>query len=1123
MLQHPRLWSAPPRRTLFVTLVTTFVLATPLVAAAPPATALAPAQFPDRVEYRGRALSASGAALEGKHSFQVRYFDGQRELLVERFDAVVVTGGRFRVELGTGATLPGSDAQPAASLRELFARTPKVAMEISIDGVRQAPRVAVLPAGHSAESRLILAGRASADDPAAHTKGYRAKSAATAIQAAILSPAGAGTGATNVGDGVFEMEVRGPWVSAPLRDLPAIQSPELFTGEPAEVNRPRHETLVDEEGYLFGTRTKKIVDPLVESARRPAALQTPTPILNFAGIDNIQGFYPPDTEGAVGPNHYAQVVNVSYAIFDKSGVLAGGPWDTNVLWAGAVGSACAGHNDGDAIFNYDQFADRWMLTQFAVQPGQIVCFAISQTGDPLGAYYLYEVTTPRFPDYFKIGIWPDPDHNAYYMGTNSGFQGQYDVFAVDRENMLAGLPARPTQVKQNHVNLMMPADVDGTTPPPADSPGLFYTFRDGGEPYFGSPPADSLDLWAFDVDWATPANTTYTMIHSFTNAAGGFADFNWSICGFFVSNCLSQPGTAVKIDSASWWPMQRLAYRNFTGHESLVGTWTVDVTATPDLAAPRWFELRRSGGPWSIYQQGTHSPDGDHRWMPSIAQDRDGNIAIGYSVVNAPNNLYPSIRYATRAAGDPLGTLQAEQTLFVGTGAQTGSAGRWGDYSSMTVDPTDDCTFWYSTEYLETTGGAPWKTRVGTFKVPGCGGMAVTPTVQEVCGTVGSVDFAIALFEEFTVSTDLSVTGCPATCGFSDDPVVAPDDDSVLTVSGLGALSNGIYNFSVTAQDSDSTRDVPLALTLWAAAPGGTTLTLPANGASNVSRRPTFTWTPASGAATYLLEVDDDAGFGSPVYTQTVTGTSHQPAVDLPTNSQLYWRVQPDNTCGSGAVSSTFGFITEALAGDCSFDSAPNVAFAQGFESGAAGWTSSGTGNTWAQSTARFHGGAASWKAVDSPAVSDQRLVSPAIALPAGTGITLQYWSFKDIENNGTTGCYDGAILETSTDNVNFTQVTSFAADPYRGPVSTSFSNPIGGLNAWCEATASAAWVKTVTSLDALAGQTVYFRFRLATDVSVGREGWYVDDVAIQTCVPDGLFADGFETGDRSRWSSYSN
>jgi len=873
-----------------------------------------PAGFPDRATYRGEARDASGARLAGTHSFEVRYFDGARELLVERHEGVAVAEGRFRLELGLGATAPGSDPEPAASLQEVFARAATVAMEIAIDGVRQAPRVAVLPAGHSAESRLILAGRASADDPAAHTKGYRAKSAATAVQAAILGPAGAGSGTPAVGDGVFEMEVRGPWVSLPLRTLPTIESPELFTGEPEEVNRPRHETLVDADGYPFGTRTKKIVDPLVEHSRRPSAIQTPTPILNFPGVGNIQGYYPPDTEGAVGPNHYAQVVNVSYAIFDKTGTLAGGPWDTNALWASAPGTACATHNDGDAIFNYDQFADRWMLTQFAVQPGQIVCFAISQTGDPLGAYYLYEVTTPRFPDYFKIGIWPDPTHNAFYMGTNSGFQGQYDVFAVDRENMLLGLPARPTQVKQSYLNLMMPADVDGPTLPPAGSPGLFYTFRDGGEPYFGSPPADSLDLWAFDVDWATPANTTYTMIHSFTNAAGGFIDFNWSVCGFFASNCLPQPGTAVKIDSASWWPMQRLAYRNFGGHESLVGAWTVDVTGSPDLAAPRWFELRRSGGPWSIYQQGTHSPDGDHRWMPSIAQDRDGNIAIGYSVVNAPNNLYPSIRYATRAAGDPLGTLQGEQTLFLGGGSQTGPAGRWGDYSSMTVDPTDDCTFWYSTEYLESTGSAPWKTRVGTFKVPGCGGLAATPTSREVCGSVGSVDYTLQLFEEFTVSTDLSVTGCPATCGFSDDPVVAPDTDSVLTVSGLGALSTGLYNFTVSAQDADSLRDLPLALQIYATTPATPTPASPGNGATEVASKPTFMWAAVADANAYRLELDNDSSFATPYYSVETAGTSHALPISLPRGELVYWRVTALNSCGDGTASSSFSFTTsEAL------------------------------------------------------------------------------------------------------------------------------------------------------------------------------------------------------------------
>jgi hypothetical protein len=165
--------------------------------------------------------------------------------------------------------------------------------------------------------------------------------------------------------------------------------------------------------------------------------------------------------------------------------------------------------------------------------------------------------------------------------------------------------------------------------------------------------------------------------------------------------------------------MQRLVYRNFGSHETLLGSWTVEVDPAGNRAAPRWFELRNySGAGWTIYQQGTQSPDAIHRWMPSIAMDGDGNIALGYSRGDGSN--FPSIYYAVREAGDPLGMLQTEAEMFAGTGSQTSGTARWGDYASMDIDPADDCTFWYTNQYNAVTAGAPWRTRIGSFKVPDC-------------------------------------------------------------------------------------------------------------------------------------------------------------------------------------------------------------------------------------------------------------------------------------------------------------------------------------------------------------------------------------------------------------------
>ena len=901
-------------------------------------TPLDPAQFPSEATYRGQALDASGAPLEGSHALEIRYFDGVRELLVERQEGVAVAGGRFTVRLGTGSLRRGADPAAATTLRAVFAQSATVAMEIAIDGVAQAPRVHILPAGHSPKSRAILAGRPAGGDEKEQVEGWSNRAGASAIQAAVLRPGdprAGGESALRAPAGPFEAEMIGPILSAPLRSLPVqdmTARPDV-RDDAEEINRPRHGDLFDEKGVRFGTGTEKIQDPLAGHSLGPAGLQTPTPLLNFEGMGNLNGVLPPDTEGAVGPDHYVQIVNLSLAIYDKSGsgTPVAGPFDTNTIWAG-FGANCQTDNDGDAIVLYDRHADRWLISQFALPSGsERVCFAVSQTSDPTGSYYLYQVITQRFPDYFKLGVWPDPANNAYYMGTNSGFQSQYDVYAMDRASMLAGTTAAPAVFFQNYKNLMMPADVDGNLAPPAGSPALFYTFRDGGEAYFGTPPEDSIDLWAFDVNWGSPGTSTFTNIQSFTPTTGGLQPFNWTVCGFFVSNCLNQPGTAQGLDSGSWWPMKRLQYRNFGDHEALVGTWTVDVTASPDLAAPRWFELRRSGGAWSIFQQGTYSPDSSHRWMPSIAMDGDGNIALGYSVMKdngGAGDLYPTIRYATRAAGDPLGTLQAEQTLVTGTGAQTHSAARWGDYSSMSIDPTDDCTFWYTSEYLVTSGSAPWQTRIGAFKVPGCGGLAVSPTSIELCGSVGFYDFTIDLFAEFSGSTDLSVTSCPATCNFSDDPIVDPDRDSVLTVSGLNALANGTYNFSVTAQDADSTRNVPLALTVWAAAAGVPSLTAPADGALNQPRKPAFSWGAVADATSYTIDVATDSGFTNIVLTQSnLASPSFSPAANLAAGTTFYWRVGGTNSCGSAGVSATRSFTTgipSILLVDDD-DNAPNV------------------------------------------------------------------------------------------------------------------------------------------------------------------------------------------------------
>lgn len=461
---------------------------------------------------------------------------------------------------------------------------------------------------------------------------------------------------------------------------------------------------------------------------RFASLQQP--VSDFEGIP-ATGSLPPDTVGDVGPKHYIQMVNTALAIYDKQGNLLAGPSPINSLWSG-FGGPCETENNGDPIVRYDHLADRWLLSQFALPGGDEgfhECIAISRTSDPVtGGWYLYDFPTvdtatdqPVFPDYPKIGVWPD----AYYMGTQRGFpSGGLDVWAFERDKMLLGAPAAVVQFHVSAPSLfLMPSDLDGS-PPPTGTPNFFLRQVDG-ERFGGG--GDRLEVFAFSVDWTNPVSSTFAQVASLPTTP-----FDSVLCSAdLMGACVPQPGTDAKLETLTVWPMWRLQYRSFGTHEALVINHTVDADGQ-DHAGIRWYELRRSaGGAWSIAQQGTHAPDKVHRWMGSIAMDQGGGIALGYSV--SSDTLFPGIRYASRLVSDPPGTLaQGEVTLVTGAGSQTFSrAPRWGNYSSMDVDPVDGCTFWYTTEYYDTTSAAGWKTRISSFKHPSCGEPSIAKEIAK--------------------------------------------------------------------------------------------------------------------------------------------------------------------------------------------------------------------------------------------------------------------------------------------------------------------------------------------------------------------------------------------------------
>jgi MYXO-CTERM domain-containing protein len=467
---------------------------------------------------------------------------------------------------------------------------------------------------------------------------------------------------------------------------------------------------------------KDQIDPVVDMKAPPPLM--PAPNESFIGqgttISNstITGT-PPDPNGAVGPNHFVQIVNGGIAIWNKTGSLLWGSKSTNVLWNGystADGNGCAASNDGDAVVVYDKWADRWFITQFDVPNNNgpdWQCVAVSQTSDPTGAYWLYDFKYQYFNDYGKFSVWPDAYYSTFNMFGNGGFKGA-DYCAYDRVSMLAGNPATQQCFQQGAtIGGDLPASADGQVAPPRGEPGFIL-----------DPETNALDIYKFHVDWVTPANTTLTgptsiPVANYTTAC--------------VKGCVPQPGTAEKLDTLSDRLMFRLAYRNFGDHESLMVNQTVDANGVMSV---RWYELRAPNGTPVVYQQGTYAPnDTEWRWMASIAEDQAQDFALGFSIGNKTTDA--SVAWTGRLNGDALGTMgQGETTVKAGGGAEP-SATRWGDYSAMTVDPVDDCTFWYTNEeYPKTNNAFTWDTWIPSFKFPSCAAndftISVTPASQSV-------------------------------------------------------------------------------------------------------------------------------------------------------------------------------------------------------------------------------------------------------------------------------------------------------------------------------------------------------------------------------------------------------
>jgi len=547
-------------------------------------------------------------------------------------------------------------------------------------------------------------------------------------------------------------------------------------------------------------------DPAIQTVITTFA--APTAGINFDGVGNgVYGYTvnsaPPDTNGAVGPNHYVQWVNTSFAVFNKSGGLVWGPFNGNTLWSG-FGGGCQANNDGDPIVQYDKIADRWIFMQFSVTAPYpyTVCMAVSTTPDPTGSYYRYEFSGfgTEFPDYPKLAVWPDGYYATYNLFNNGVIFTGPRFCSYDRSKMLTGAVAtQQCFTLGSQFGGDLPSDIDGKTLPPAGSPDYILEFG-----------TNALNLWKFHVDWTTPANTTLTGPTSIPVAA-----FSAACNG--GGTCIPQGGTTQQLDSLADRVMYRLAYRNFGDHEALVVNHSVTAGSSVGV---RWYEIRSPGGTPTVFQQGTYAPDAGYRWMGSIAMDRAGDIGLGYSI--SSSTTHPGIRYTGRLVTDALNTLQAEASIIDGAGSQTGGLSRWGDYSSITVDPVDDCTFWYTNEYIPANGSFNWRTRIASFKFASCGtpdyAVAASPASQSVVqGSSTSYTVTVTPSGGFTGTVSFSVSGLPAGAAATFNPTSVPGSGtSTMSVTTSSTTPTGSYPLTIAGTSGTLTHTASVTLVVTA-------------------------------------------------------------------------------------------------------------------------------------------------------------------------------------------------------------------------------------------------------------------------------------------------------------------
>ncbi len=893
------------------------------------------------------------------------------------------------------------------------------------------------------------------------------KASVTGSSQDSVSPQSALPGATRSGSpSPHKPILTAPYVSEPVppadtRGLPPAPRVDPFKDRMELREVPNHLPLPRHERTANAPRS---YDPVVQQA--PGRVNMPPTIQNFEGIGNVDGILPPDTDGQVGPNHYIQMVNVSTAIYDKESNLLYGPFHPTDLWPPA--DPCRVNNDGDVVVLYDQLADRWLLTQFALPDPYYQCIAVSKTGiptnDPDDWYpYTFLVHNTKMNDYPKLGIWPD----GYYMSANQftggSAWGGAGVWVFDRDAMLNGDPATFQYFDVADLNInyggLLPSNLMGDRLPPSGAPNYFLSVDQNW-----SGADDVLHIFEFHTDWDTPANSTFGLAADLV-----VAPFDWDLCANDREQCIHQPGGAPRLEAISDRLMMHLWYRNLGSHESLVVNHTVDANGAGQ-AGIRWYEIRGGAvdttlADGAIYQQGTYAPDSSHRWMGSIAMDHVGNIALGYSV--SSSSVYPSIRYAGRKVNDPLGTLpEAEVEIIAGSGSQTHSSGRWGDYSAMSVDPADDCTFWYTQEYIETTGPASWQTRIASFEFPNCSlgpQGTLDGIVYEDGGTPTSDPIANARVQASSSSTQTRRT----TSGTDGHYTMALLTGTyTVTASAYGYQPTSISSVGIFS-GTTTTQDITLTPALAYVVEGTVT---DATTGWPLYAHIAIQGDPVNPPAPYNEVWNDPVtGHYSITLAEGITYTFNVEAwVEgyLPTSRNV----------GPLTANATedFALTADPLACAAPGYKAATPLLAQGFESATFppnGWSRfnlDGGGEAWQRATDRVRSGSGSAQHDWSLSPENGWLVAPAF-MPS-TGSLLRFW--ENVDWSGDYGKHSLWVCTASCGSppTNYTEIAEFDNPP------------------------EDAWRQQLVGLNAYAAQSIRLAFRYEGTFAAT---WWIDDVSV--------------------------